>query len=927
MVPLMQRPSASASLSLLLGAALVLGPIAGCASAANQPSTHTRAPRPLKKPPAPSAQPAGQGSGFLPASVVASLSGENALALFARRGKEGLLLTSAQGKWQARPLGPGGAPKGPDAIDVAPVPEGVQLATLRAEGDGYLAAWVENVDKNSAVKVLSLDASGKAKGAPALVVQSVDEISWIDILPNAKGAILLWETPRESRSDVTIVPFVGGKAASAPIVAARDALNWQAVGTEQGAVIAAVLASKGAAERDEASGGSRTGSVALFEVSSTGAVSPQVTVSADPTAHADIDIAEVDGSYILAWTDTREIDASVMLAAVAKGGKITKAPHKATAPFGEQALVSLTAAAYGPGVERGKKALLAWEDLLNVPRAGRRIHLATVGPDSATLSDRGSLIFHESGPPDIVADGEGFAAVTLARATPAGESPAPDAPIWPIYVRFGPDLSVLASEPVRADVFGATDGVPYFVRSLSCQGGECATLAGGSGAPAPLALLSLPLRESKWRAPARREVESKPPRASSVTALYEGEHLSRVTAANQASGGSLVAWLTYVLEGPAEEGPRGKAANAPQVGATLGVRPISAEGAPGKVTLLSRDALSFGGVALAPAPAPSAGKAAETAIAWVARERGEAQVFVTKVGDDGQKLAQQKVTTASRKKKAGVPNECSDVAIAYDPGDVDGAKPGAPASSREGFILAWVDTRDGNAEVYVTKLDRQLKKLIPEKRVTQAPGDSAEVQLAIRGKEIFLVWSDARKSPDEGNGDIYLARLDRSLQKAGEEAPLFASAGHSRSPSLVSTPSGLNVVWIEEAAGENKAGAEAEGGGLRLARLDDRGAVIGAPALLRGEDGTPVTSVSLSCGPKGCRGALSSAIGDALSLGAFELSIGGVVGPIKSLASLSGGAGQDVSLAFAGPGGSPLFFADNAVGGTGRVRMMTIDWP
>lgn len=48
---------------------------------------------------------------------------------------------------------------------------------------------------------------------------------------------------------------------------------------------------------------------------------------------------------------------------------------------------------------------------------------------------------------------------------------------------------------------------------------------------------------------------------------------------------------------------------------------------------------------------------------------------------------------------------------------------------------------------------------------------------------------------------------------------------------------------------------------------------------------------------------------------------------MKTLASLSGGAAADVSLAFAGASGSPLFFADNAIGGTGRVRMMMIDWP
>lgn len=912
------------------GAALLLGITPGCVTEATPPKRPARPTHVVKTPPAPT-HAALRGPALLPAHLVASLEAEDALAVFARRGQEGLLLTSSHGRMLSRLVSADGAPKNVDPIDVAPLPEGVELAALRAVSDGYVAAWVEGVDKNSALKVLSLDAAGKARGAPTLVVQSAEVISWVDLLPNEKGVILLWETPRDDRSDVSIAPIVGGKAASPPAIAVRDALNWHAVGSAQGAAIAAVLAPRGAStnDQDDEDQGSKRGSVALFEVSPAGAVSPPVMVSPERTAHADIDVVEASGSYILAWTDTREIDASVMLAAVAKGGKVTKAPHKATAPFGEQALVSLTAEEYGSGAAPSKKVLLAWEDLLGVPRDGRLIHLATVSPDSAVSDGRASLLFSSSGPPDLVADGDGFAAITLAPTSlqKPGEGGPKDPPIWPVHVRFGPDLSVLAAEPVRAEPFSSTDGVPYFVRGLSCGGGVCTTLAGGSGSPAPLTLVSLPVRESPWRAPARREPPEQPPRASTVTALYEGAHLSRVTASSTEGGASLAAWITYVLEGPAEEGAKGKADDTP--GATLGLRPISSQGAPGKTVILSRKALSIGGVSLASAPPPSAGKPVETAVAWVARERGEAQVFVTKVGGDGQKIAQQKLTVVPRKKRDGIMNECSDVAIAYDPGATAGP---AAAKGSDGWIIAWVDTRDGNAEVYVAKVDRQLKKIVPDRRITTAPGDSAEVQIVVRGKEAFLVWSDARKNPDEGNADIYLARLDaRSLQKIGDDTLLFASAGHSRSPSFVAAPTGLSVSWIEEATGEG--GKPAEGStsagepGLRLARVDEKGVVIGAPILVRGDEGAPVTSAALSCGSKACRGMLTSAVGETLLVGSFELPSSGAPSALKTLASLSGGAAQDVSLAFAGAAGSPLFFADNAIGGTGRVRMMTIEWP
>jgi hypothetical protein len=326
--------------------------------------------------------------------------------------------------------------------------------------------------------------------------------------------------------------------------------------------------------------------------------------------------------------------------------------------------------------------------------------------------------------------------------------------------------------------------------------------------------------------------------------------------------------------------------------------------------------VSIGGIALAPAPAQG-GKKPETALAWVARVRGEPQVFVTKLGPDGEKLAEKGVTVVTRKKKGVPTTEASDVAIAYAGGEGSGG---------DGWITAWVDTRDGNAEIYAAKLDRSLTKVVPDKRITEAPGDSAEVQIAVRGKDILLVWSDARAKPDEGSGDIYVARLDAAtLKKTGPETRLFASATHSRTPQIVPTAKGFMVAWIEE--GEGGKGKD-EGAGVRIVELDEKGNPIGAPQLVRATDGQgTVTSATLGCGPKLCRGVLTSANGDALVLGAFELKAGETAGPVKTIAALTGGANQDVSPVFAGPSASSLFFADDAVGGTGRVRWMQIAWP
>lgn len=944
------RRSLSA-ISLALGSTLVAGVTLSCAAT---PPPEPALPVPVStgtsaEPPAPKGPP------LLPAQVLAQVDDENVTPYFARRADGGLLLFISKGHVFTRALGADGAPKGAAPLDVATLASEDTMASLKAVADGYLVVWAEVVAKNRAVKLLSLDAEGKPRGEPALIIQIADDLAWIDVLPNARGALVMWEIPHDDRSDVFAVPVSGGKADGAPQVVARDVIGWEAEATDRGVALAMVSTGTPAApapvaaprgrkkgirvvEHGAETRGSKLGKVLLTEIDPRGKVSAPVVVSSEPTAQFDITIAEVGGRYVLAWTDERNIDACVYVASVEPGGKIGSAPHRATPPFGEQAMVSLVAEPYVPGGPRSKRALLAWEDQIRVQREGRLIHLATIGPDAALGRERATLTFSASGPPDLVPDGEGFAAVTLApvKEMPEGVEVHPqqgvkgDAPVWPAFVRFGPDLSVVASEPVRAEPFAANDGVPYLTRGLTCGGGACTTLGTGAvtpakgpetpAVPASLALVTLPVRPGPWKAPARREADESPPRPSSVTALYDGDHLSKVAAAEVPGSGSLVGWVTYVLETAGV--PVGKKKAKPKedgASATLSVRPIGADGAARKAVTISNKAISIGGLSLAPAPARD-GKKAEIALGWVARERGEPQVFVTKLGPDGEKLAQRGVTVIPRKKGKAPMTEASDVAIAYAGGEGSGG---------DGWITAWVDTRDGNAEIYAAKLDRSLGKVVPDQRITSAPGDSAEVQIAVRGKDVFLVWSDARNNPDEGSGDIYLARLDAAtLKKTGPESRLFASATHSRTPQIVPTPKGFLVSWIEEGADPKAGGGPGAEAGLRIAQLDEKGMMIGAPQLVRGADGrAAVTSAALGCGPKECRGVLTSDSGEALVLGAFELNPGAPAGAVKTIAALTGGGTQDVSPAFAGPSATSLFFADDAVAGSGRVRWMQIAWP
>ncbi len=923
-------PSRAASLALFTGA------LAACSAA--PPPVAPRAPKvEVPKAAPPPAPPVIEG--LLPSHIIAQLDDETTSPYFARRGEEGLLLYASSGHWLTRPIGADGAPKTKDALDVGPTGD-LGLAALEAAGDGYLAVWIENVAKSHTIKVLSLDAAGTPKGEPVVITQVSDEVTYVDALANAEGALILWEVPHGDSSDVFVVATAGGKATSAVSTAAHDVFGWQVVGTERGAALATVPIDAGdggatapkpkatkkkpiTVVEDPEPRGSKLGRVFLAEIDTKGKTSTPVLVSPDATAQVDVELVEVGGKYVVAWTDERNIDPCVYTASVDPGGKVSTPPHRATTPFGEQALVSLVASPYTPGGARAKHAALAWEDLLRSPRDGRLIHLAALGADGSLGKERATLTFAASGPPDLVPDGEGFAAVTLAPSPfatpdvdPTGHTRRKDAPILPQYVRFGADLSVIGSEPVLAAPFGDHEGVPYLTRTLTCSNGACATLASGAGKGAPLAMVSLPARKTAVKPAGYRDEDETPPRPVGITALFDGDHLAKVAAADLPGGGSIAAWVTYYLEGAINQSGGKKKARDDGPFATLGVRSIGADGAPGKTLILSRKALSIGGVALAPV---AGDKQAETAVAWVARDKGESQVFVTKVSATGEKLAQKGVTVIARKKGKGPASEASDVAIAPD--------------GAGGWVVAWVDTRDGNAEIYVAKVDKSLTKVVPDKRITEALGDSAEVQIVVKGKEVLLVWSDARKSPEDGSADIYLARLDLgTLKKQAPETRIFASELHSRTPQIQAMGSGFLLAWIEDAFGGAKDGkadsAESTAEkGLRVARLDSQGAMIGVPQLIRGENGYAVTSATLGCSPKICRGVLTTAQGESLTMGAFELTPGAAAGPLKTIAVLTGPVTQDVSPVFSNVNAGSLFFADDAVGGSGRVRWMQLGWP
>ncbi len=875
-----------------------------------------RRPTKLVTPPAPAGPRVG-GEVF-PSAAIDDLENQEGVHFFARRKDGALLVFSKGGRFFARATGLDGAPRAPQATDIGAAPTGaveLLLGLLAPVGDGYVLAWAERESGRTRIASLAIDATGAPRGTRAVLTEIAEEVWALDVMPRETGALVAWETwsSQTQRGDVLAVPLSAQGAPTGPAAAVvSGVLAWYTAPSAD--LLAVVMPVAGKDDGDP--GTVVTGKVFVVPLDAAGKAKPPIEISASPTAQPDVIASEIGGRTVLAWTDMRELDAAVWTAVVDKNGTLAAPPKRATPPTGEQALVGLAGgkATSGP-VQRG---VLAWEDVLRTPTDARDIHLATIGPDGVIGKERATMTFRAKGdddeadpnadtngaPPEptLSADANGFAAITLA---PAWQGEATEKPkVLPTFVRFGPDLTVLSAEPIRADLFG-TDGVPYSVNPLSfaCKDGACSAVCNSAEAPSHVGLVTLASRKTAWVSPARRDPDDAPPRAASLTALHNGDQIARVAAVALSGGGSLTAWATYYPEGD----PNARAKKNGGAEVSFLVAAPGTTSATATPVSLSKKAVSVGGVAMA----PSQGEKKEIAIAWVAREKGESQVYVTKVDENGKKLGQKKVTVVPRVKKGAAPSEASDVAIAW-----------SGADSVEGWIVSWVDTRDGNAEVYAAKLDSQLNKIGPDRRITDAPGDAAEVQMLVRGKETFLAWSDARQKVDEGRGDIYVTRIDtRSLMKVGVEARLAATPMHSRSPQLVVGPSGsVWASWIEE-PGE---GADA-GGSVRFAVLDDKGSPT-TMARVAGDEKHVVVSSAFACGDKGCHVIVGRSAGDALLVEALDLSAAAQPGASKTLLTLPGVGTTDISPVFSDKTGASLFFAADAASGLGRVRRLNIDW-
>ena len=121
----------------------------------------------------------------------------------------------------------------------------------------------------------------------------------------------------------------------------------------------------------------------------------------------------------------------------------------------------------------------------------------------------------------------------------------------------------------------------------------------------------------------------------------------------------------------------------------------------------------------------------------------------------------------------------------------------------DGFITAWYDTRDGNAEIYMRLLHEDGRPAGPERRLTNGPEDSYEPTIVQAGQnDVAVTWYD--KAPD-GRLTAKLGvwtldgahRWTTTLAAPGRNAVVSSYLGSLFCAWIAPAPDGAEWVWVQ----------------------------------------------------------------------------------------------------------------------------------
>jgi hypothetical protein len=775
--------------------------------------------------------------------------------------------------WYVAAVDAAGVLKGA-AKRIADAPPDVGLVVVRGSlsAPGFSIASTRRTALSEWIELTLVGPRGELVAGPRPLAEVRGQTLWVEVVPLGERRLVLWAVGKDELAEIrAVVVGARGEPEGEPVVVVSGARAWQAVPFAGGVAVGSV--------------GSEGGVRLTFTDGRADPKSTPVVLSSSGRAELDFDLGPVGDALVVAWSDTREGESRVYRAVVGADRAVRAAEAPITPPLGDQALVRV---ASQPGALRG---WLVWESLAEKRGETRVFELAGIDATGRVSPERAWLEFDsEEGVPEIAALKDGVAALTLASACPRGDA-CEDADVMPTFVRFGPTLAVEASEPLRLEALGGDAAELGW--GLSCRQASCVALAALGTVPAPVYLAALERRSDAWRPAGRSLGAELPPRVRENRVLARTDALADLALAKVGTG-SLAGYLTdfdpttpwVKLKQAAPDG------RFEPLRARLGLIGLRADGAPlAAEQALSLRAHSLGGIVLSPG-APGG----DVMAAWTGLDAGQPQVFLTLVGPDGARRSQRMLT-----RKSG---DASDVAA-------------VPVG--KGWVVAWVDERDRDPEVYVTRVDDKLARIGSEHRLTNAPGPATQLTLEALGDSTIVAWADARDPTQPGEADIFLSRVStRDATPLGSERRVLSTRGHSFAPALGRLGQGLVLAWLERGAADVPRSA-----GVMLQRLDASGAPQGEPERIELERGEP-SALALDCTPDACRLVVAARDGEA------GLLLGGVRGAgsepvaLKRLVALGSKSAASVPLALAG---EELVYADTSDDRAWRVRRALLDWP
>ena len=113
------------------------------------------------------------------------------------------------------------------------------------------------------------------------------------------------------------------------------------------------------------------------------------------------------------------------------------------------------------------------------------------------------------------------------------------------------------------------------------------------------------------------------------------------------------------------------------------------------------------------------------------------------------------------------------------------------------YGVAWNDDRDGNDQIYFSRLSPTGVKMGSELQVTTVPELSKYQNMVWSGSEYGLAWQDDREESPE----IFFARISAAGTKLGTDVRITDTATDSWYPSLAWTETEYGIAWLDDNEG------------------------------------------------------------------------------------------------------------------------------